>query len=379
MRLISTDDLKRICPVKWHELIPEGGISLGVADIDFEGPQGIVDHLRSNIKDSYSFYQYKRGLPDTLDDVQTYLASINVVANHDNIQITPGTMMGIYAAMKLASRQEGKVIYAGPLYEPIHRHGKDTGNEFEFVDIHPIGLDVEQLKESVDSSTKMIAINNPSNPIGYVFGAEELELIRDLALDYDFTCFSDELYLPMIFSRSGKKHIALASIEGMGERTISLFGFSKAYGLAGYRAGFLYAGELITEEIQHIVQSQMVSPSPISSLVTSWALKSASSKLWVEQFTKTMAKTTQFAAKMFLDAGFQCEIPDSCFFIYPNIGIDDVEFSERVLKNQGVQVIPGRVFGPTGANHLRINCGTSEERLADGIKRIITELKGYEK
>ncbi len=374
MDLLTAEELKLSCPVKWHSRIPTGGVSLGVADVDFAGPRGIVEYLREKLTDDFSFYQHHNGLPSTISTIVDYMNRLNIPAKENNIQITPGTMMGIYAGMKYASRRDGRIVYAGPLYEPIHRHGKDLNNEIDFVAIEMDGLNHEALISAVDENTKMIAINNPSNPNGYVYSRDDINLIRDLVVERDIVCFVDELYQPLIFDRSKNKHISPASVDGLSERTIALYGFSKAYGLAGFRSGFMYVGDMLEEELHYIIESQMVSPSPVSSLVAEWALTSEASLSWVEDFRKEMESRTRFATELFIDAGYSCQLPDACFFIYPDIEKDDIEFSESLLKNRGVQVIPGVYFGPTGKNHLRINVATSEDRLRDGIERILAEL-----
>ncbi len=377
LELLSVKELIETCPVKWHENIPPHGISLGVADVDFKGPDGIIEYIRSNIHEGHNFYQHQGGQPDTIKILQDYFKVRGIEAKSNNLQIIPGTMLGIYAAMKWASRREGKIIMLGPLYEPIHRHATDNNNIIDWVDIHPDGLDIDMLREKVTSDTKMIAINNPCNPIGYIYKREELEIIRDLAIELDLVVFSDELYEPLVFY--DKKHITTASIDGLAERTIALYGFSKAYGLAGFRSGFMYLGDKVSEEVKHIVESQLISPSPIASLVTNFALTSQTSKKWVDEFRDHCERVTKKAAQYLNDNNVECVIPNGCFFIYPNIGIDDVKFCEDLLKSEGVQIIPGSVFGPTGKNHLRINCATSEERLMSGLSKMLKELKNNQK
>ncbi|MHA2250739.1 MAG: pyridoxal phosphate-dependent aminotransferase [Candidatus Kariarchaeaceae archaeon] len=371
METLSPDQLRKVCPVKWHDEIPVNGISFGVADIDFKGPEGIVEFIRDSLAEGFSFYQDQSGLDVALQSIIGFLADRKIQATKKNIQVIPGTMLGIYTAMKYASRRSGDVVCVSPLYEPIHRHATDTGNEVDWVPIYEKGVDLDVLTEKVNKKTALIAINNPTNPIGHVFSRSDLHAIRDLAVEYDIPCFSDELYEPLVFSKS---HIPIASLDGMQDRTIALYGFSKAYGLAGYRSGFLNIGESLSEEIKKIVEAQLVSPSPIASLVCKYALEDSRAQTWVDQFRSLMAKNTKIAAQLFLENGYPCRIPDSCFFVYPNIGRDDEQFATELLKNQGVQVVPGNRFGPTGKNHIRINCATSLERLREGFNRILIEL-----
>lgn len=373
LEVLSAEELRKKCPVKWHAKVPKDGISLGVADTDFKSPEGVMEFIKSRLDESFGFYQQQSGLDGAIKAIRKFFVERGLRSEYLNIQVIPGTMLGIYAGMKYASRREGKIVMIGPLYEPIHRHGTDTGNELEWVPIEKDGVNLDILREKVNDETKMIAINNPSNPNGHVYTREELETIRDLVLKYDIVAFSDELYEPLTLNE--KQHIPLASIKGMEDRTIALYGFSKAYGLAGYRSGFMYLGDKVSEEVKHIVEAQLVSPSPLESIVAEYALSDERSIKWVKAHRDQVQENVIKASRMFRHRGFDCDVPNGCFFIYPNIGMDDVKFSEHLLEKRGIQVVPGSVFGPTGVNHLRINCSTSFDRLEQGLMIVFEELE----
>ncbi|OLS28915.1 MAG: Aspartate aminotransferase [Candidatus Heimdallarchaeota archaeon LC_2] len=373
IKLLSKNDLRKQCPLKWHENIPpETGISLGVADVDFEGPEGINEYIKSRLDDSFSFYQGQKGMDYAFNSIENYFDSKSIKVDKNNLQVIPGTMLGIYAAMKWASRREGKVICVGPIYEPIHRHATDNGNPIDWVNLENNKFDIDTLNNSVDNQTKMIAICNPTNPIGYIYSSSDLKGLRDIIIDNNLVCFSDELYEPLVFNQP---QTSVLSIEGLKERSICLYGFSKAYGLAGYRSGFIHAGDDLIEEIRGITNSILVSPSPLSSIVCDFALSNEFSKRWVGEFRELMKSNTEIASKYFREAGHDCQTPDSCFFVFPDIGVDDAVFVPKLLENKGIQVVEGSHFGPTGVNHIRVNCATSKERLIEGIDLIITELR----
>ncbi len=372
IKLLSKSDLRKQCPLKWHDKIPENGISFGVADVDFEGPQGINQYIKSKLDDSFSFYQSQIGIEYAFNAIENYFLDKSIKVVKSNLQIIPGTMLGIYAAMKWASRRDGNVLCVGPIYEPIHRHATDNGNYIEWVNIDDNKLNIDSLNNAVNKNTKMIAICNPTNPIGYTYSKSDLKGIRDIIVDNNLVCFSDELYEPLMFSKS---QTSVLSVDGLKERSICLYGFSKAYGLAGYRSGFIHAGDDLIEEIRGITNSILVSPSPLASIVCDFALSNESSKAWVAEFKELMKNNTRVASEYFTDAGFNCHTPDSCFFVFPNIGTDDTMFVPKLLENKGVQVVEGSHFGPSGSNHIRVNCATSQKRLIEGIDLILAELR----
>ncbi|MDH5401747.1 MAG: pyridoxal phosphate-dependent aminotransferase [Candidatus Heimdallarchaeota archaeon] len=371
MNVINLEELKKISPFKWHNKIPPNGISLGVADVDFQGPDGIIDYITQNLKESHCYYQNQSGMPIGIQAAKKYLIGKNIDVNDSNIQIIPGTMIGIYAAMKFISQYNGTISMIGPIYEPIHKHAAQCGNRINWIPIINGTFDEEALKLSISDNTKMISICSPTNPIGHVYNMNQLKVIRDLCVDYNLICFSDELYEPLTYNQ---ENIPIASLDGMTERVISLYGFSKAYGLAGFRSGFMFLGDIITEKIKDIINLQLVSPSPIASIVCDYALNDLRAKEWRRKFKQKMKENTSFAAQLFRKNGINCNIPDSCFFVFPNIETDDIVFSEELLLHKGVQVIPGSSFGPMGQNHLRINCATSTEILEEGLSRIIDHL-----
>jgi len=364
---MSVEELRKLCPVKWHSQIPADGISLGVADVDFKGPAGAVQYLKDHLREDFSFYQEQAGLDGAIDAAVEYLQHKSIPTSRKNIQIIEGTMMGIYVSMKWISNFPGDLLVLGPIYEPIHRHATTTGNNLHWTPITKNGLDRDHIKQIMEEhQIKMITMCNPTNPIGYVFDTDELQFIADIAEEYDCYVFADELYEPLWFDKPQK---SIASIEGMAERSILLYGFSKAYGLAGYRAGFMYIGPDI-DQVKFITSQQIVSPSPVSSLITEFALTDKRAQQWVQDFREHTRKTTRFAADKFNKLGYSCEVPQGCFFVYPDLGIDDQKFSQQLLEEEGIQVVPGSAFGPMGQRHVRINCATSIARLDEAITRI---------
>jgi aminotransferase len=284
-------------------------------------------------------------------------------------------MIGIYAVMEWASRKSGNVAIINPIYPPIHKHAKETGNKIKWINLDikdSWHLDPEKLKENINSDTKLLVLNNPNNPTGTVLNYKDIELISDLAEDFNFTCFVDELYYPLVFQNNN--HVSLASLAGLYGRTISLHGFSKTYGLAGWRSGFLFIDHPDLNEIKYIIEQLLVSPSPIASSVMEFALIKQSVKKWQIAFNKQIEDNTNLAVRLLNDSGFDCVKPEGTFFVFPNINRNDVAFRNTLLEQYGVEVVPGSEFGPAGSGYIRINCATTPERLEIGLKRIIEAL-----
>jgi aspartate aminotransferase len=377
LTIYSEELLRKFCPLKWHTQIPEKGSALGIADIDFAGPSGIADFIKKRLTDDFSFYYHRDGAPSGIDASISYLTQLGLInVNKDTIQITPGTMMGIYSVAKYMSSIPGQALVSNPIYPPSHYHTSGEGNDVVWIGIDENGrFDLNEFQETCNSNIKMLVINNPNNPTGQVYTKSELNIIADLAVDNDFVVFSDELYEPLVFNNN---FTPVASLDKLYGRTVSIYGLSKAYGLAGFRSGLLHINLDEHEKIKEIVEHLLVAPSPITSMVLEFGLTSPSSLQWKKDFREAMNETTSFASKYLSDAGISTNKPDGGFFVFPDLLLkDDKRFCQELLQNQGVEVVEGVKFGPSGIGHVRINCATSLERLQLGLDRIISYLKNY--
>lgn len=375
VKLLPEEQLRKACPLKWNDDVH--GSALGIADIDFRGPSGVVEFIAQNLSEDYGFYQQHEGLIWALQAGVNFLLERHIPASLKNIQVIPGTMLGIYAAMAWGSRQAGEIALINPLYPPILEHAEQQDESVRYINLDSDWrLDSEKVKEEVSAATAVLGLVNPNNPTGTNFHEDELKLLADLAVDYNFTIFSDELYEPLTYGR----HIPMGSFDQLEDRLITLYGFSKAYGLAGFRSGFMYINHSKADEIKLIVEKLLVAPSPVSSLVMEYALTDTHAQQWKEQFAKKMQQTTEFATKYLNDCGFPTVQPEGTFFVFPNMNVDDDKKLAYYLQdNHKVQAVPGSLFGPAGNGHLRVNCATSLERLEIGLQRIIEGTEKYNK
>ena len=375
---MNLEELRKFCPLKWNEKIPEDGVGMAIADIDFKGPKGLVSFLKEKLTDDYSSYGPFEGLDSAIETGKEFLQSRGISnINSKQIQIIPGTMMGIYAIMEWISRISGDVTIINPIYPPIHRHCLQAGNtSIRWVNLQiedKWKLNHEELKEKIDTNTKLLVFNNPNNPTGSVLEKKDLQLISDLSKDFDFPVFVDELYYPLI---NENDFLSLSSLD-MSDKCITLHGFSKTYGFAGWMSGFMHIDHPNVVDIKYIVEQLIVSPSPVTSLVMEYALTSPIVKAWQRSFQSQILENTKHAVNLFSQNDIDCIQPNGCFFVFPNIKCDDSKFKEYLLKEFGVDIVPGSEFGPAGDGFIRINCATSLEKVDKGIKRIIRAINEF--
>ncbi len=202
-------------------------------------------------------------------------------------------------------------------------------------------LDPEQLKNAFASRPKAILLNSPHNPIGKVFSHKELQLIADLCEDYNVICLTDEVYEHFVYD--DLKHISIATLGDMTERTITISGFSKVFGCTGWRVGYTVANKTISKAIQNLHGLFTVSgPHPLQIAIAEVLQELSSS--YYEELANTFAHKRDLLLETLTNAGFACIKPAGAFYIVADVkqmGFDDnFEFVKQLIKTAQIACIP---------------------------------------
>jgi aspartate/methionine/tyrosine aminotransferase len=260
---------------------------------------------------------------------------------------------------------ESQVYFAGgtPVYFPLRGE-----NNF-----HP---DLKELKNCVTSKTKAILLNSPSNPTGAAFKKEELLAIAEIAKEKDLFLISDELYEDIVYD--GKEHISIASLPGMKERTISIFGFSKSYAMTGWRLAYLAAPLNLVKEIAKLLQNTSVCANSVAQRAGLAAVQ-GSQDCVKKMFTAYNERRNVLAKGLNEIQGLSCYAPEGTFYAFVDIsktGMSSDKLAVYLLEGYGVVTVPGTAFGRQGEGYIRLSFATSLEDIKKGIRRI---KKGIEK
>ncbi|MEM9569032.1 MAG: pyridoxal phosphate-dependent aminotransferase, partial [Cyanobacteria bacterium P01_E01_bin.34] len=232
-------------------------------------------------------------------------------------------------------------------------------------------LSPDQLKAAITPKTKLLVLTSPSNPTGAVYSRDELEALADIIVANNIYVVSDEIYEKLIYD--GRQHVSIGSLSPeIFARTILSSGFAKAYAMTGWRVGYL-AGPL--ELIKAVSSIQGHSTSNVCSFAQYGALAALTSPE-SEPAVATMRKTFAERREVMYEGltaipGVTCAKPKGAFYMFPNIscaGLDSIEFSDRLLENQNVAVVPGIAFGTEG--HIRMSYATDMDTIQKGIARI---------
>jgi aminotransferase len=239
-------------------------------------------------------------------------------------------------------------------------------------------LDPAAVEAAVTPRTKVLFLGYPCNPTGAVLEPETLQALADIAVRHDLLVVSDEIYDRLVYG--DHRHVPISSLRGMRERTVLLGGFSKAYAMTGWRVGWVCAPPDLLEGIVKVHQYEIMSAPTVAQDAALVALTGA------EQDVVRMVAEYDARRKMFVAGlnriGLPTAEPKGAFYAFPSIrptGLSSEEFSERLLFEKKVAVVPGSAFGPSGEGHVRATLATSYEQLEEALERIgefVASLRG---
>ena len=229
-------------------------------------------------------------------------------------------------------------------------------------------LTKEELLNAITDKTKILVLPFPNNPTGAIMEKEDLMDIAEVVKEKDLYVLSDEIYSELTYSG---KHVSIASLPGMKERTVLINGFSKAYAMTGWRLGYAAAPEAILEQMLKIHQFAIMCAPTTSQYAAVEALRNGAPD--VKKMRDSYNQRRRFLLNEFEKIGIDCFTPYGAFYTFPSIkkfGMSSDEFAERLLKEQKVAVVPGTAFGACGEGYLRISYAYSIEDLKLALERI---------
>ncbi len=231
-------------------------------------------------------------------------------------------------------------------------------------------LEMNALEREITRKTKMIWICNPSNPTGHVFSKRDLEILADVAERHDLIVFVDEIYEKIVYN--GAKHISLASLPRMENRTITVNGFSKAYAMTGWRIGYMAAEKELSTTLRTMHYYATLCPNIISQKAALAAL--AGPQNCVDEMIAEYNRRRLLVAKQLSKLeSVTYPIPEGAFYVFPNLAkLDksDETLALDLLTKAKVVTVPGSGFGKAGEGHIRISYSSDYEQVEEGMKRI---------
>lgn len=386
MRNFLSDKVINIKPSgirKFFDIVSEmkDAISLGVGEPDFDTPWHIRDEGIYAFERGKTFYTSNAGLKDLRTEISNYINRTQGVKYDPNgeIIVTVGGSEAIDIGLRAIINANDEVIIPQPSYvsyepcailadaKPVIINLK-AENEFR--------LTPEELLGAITDKTKVLILPYPNNPTGAIMEKEDLEKIAKIILEKDLLVMSDEIYSALTYK---DKHISIASIDGMKERTILINGFSKAYAMTGWRLGYACGPKDIIKQMTKIHQFAIMCAPTTSQYAAIEALRHGDED--VENMRRAYNQRRRYLMHEFKEMGLECFEPFGAFYVFPCIkefGMTSEEFATRFLKEEKVAVVPGTAFGDCGEGYLRISYAYSIDNLKIAIERLkhfITKLR----
>lgn len=386
MRNFLSDKVINIKPSgirKFFDIVSEmkDAISLGVGEPDFDTPWHIRDEGIYAFERGKTFYTSNAGLKDLRTEISNYINRTQGVKYDPNgeIIVTVGGSEAIDIGLRAIINANDEVIIPQPSYvsyepcailadaKPVIINLK-AENEFR--------LTPEELLGAITDKTKVLILPYPNNPTGAIMEKDDLEKIANIIIEKDILVMSDEIYSALTYK---DKHISIASIDGMKERTILINGFSKAYAMTGWRLGYACGPKDIIKQMTKIHQFAIMCAPTTSQYAAIEALRHGDED--VENMRRSYNQRRRYLMHEFKEMGLECFEPFGAFYVFPCIkefGMTSEEFATRFLKEEKVAVVPGTAFGDCGEGYLRISYAYSIDNLKIAIERLkhfITKLR----
>ena len=357
-------------------------ISLGVGEPDFDTPWHIRDEGIYALEKGRTFYTSNAGLRDLRQEISAYIQRTQGIHyNPDNeILVTVGGSEAIDIGSRAVINAGDEVIIPQPSYVSYEPCAVLAGAKPVIIDLkaeNEFRLQPQELLNAITEKTKVLILPYPNNPTGAIMEREDLEKIAKIAIDKDILVMSDEIYSALTYK---DKHISIASIEGMKERTILINGFSKAYAMTGWRLGYSCAPKDITAQMTKIHQFAIMCAPTTSQYAAVSALKNGDAD--VEEMRKSYNQRRRFLMNAFNKMGLECFEPYGAFYVFPCIkefNMTSEEFATKLLMEEKVAVVPGTAFGACGEGYLRISYAYSLENLKEAVGRIENFIKKLRK
>ena len=358
-------------------------ISLGVGEPDFKTPWAIRDAGIRSLERGHTRYTANAGLKELRVEISRYLQRrMNLEYDpQDQLLVTVGGSEAIDLCIRALVQPGDEVIIPEPCfvcYEPITTL---TGGVPVHLATRPedgFRLTAESLKQAITPKTKLLILPFPNNPTGAVMRRQDLEEIAQVLRGTDVMVLSDEIYSELTYGT--ERHISIATLPGMYERTVVVNGFSKAYAMTGWRLGYAAGPAPVIRIMTKIHQSCIMSAPTTSQYAAIVAMRECDDQ--IEIMRREYDHRRKLLVNSFNEMGMSCFEPQGAFYVFPSIqcsGLSSQEFCQRLLQEKKVAIVPGDAFGACGEGHARVSYAYSVDHLTEALRRIrafLAELKG---
>lgn len=353
----------------------KGAISLGVGEPDFETPWFVREAAILTLERGKTSYSANAGMLELRKEISKYLKE-KYDLTYDaqkQIVVTVGASEGIDIALRTIIETGDEVLVVEPSfvsYKPCVIMAGGTPVAIPTKEENEFRLTPEELRSCITDRTKALLLPYPNNPTGGIMEKKNLEAIRQIIIDHNLLVISDEIYSELTY---GEKHVSIASLPGMAERTIVLNGFSKAFAMTGWRLGYAAGPEEIIKQMNKVHQYIIMCAPTTSQYGGIEAMKNEQRDEEIDMMREAYNERRLVMVDGFRKMGLDCFEPKGAFYVFPSIkktGLTSEEFCTALLQDQKVAVVPGNAFGDSGEGFIRCSYAYSVESIQMALERI---------
>ena len=361
---------------KFFDIVSEmkDAISLGVGEPDFETPWHICEEGIYSLERGHTHYTSNSGLSELKKEVCLFLKR-HYGLDYDfkkECFITVGGSEAIDLALRVMMCPKEEVIIPQPSYVSYEPCTILTGAKPVIINLkaeNEFKLTAEELREAITEKTKCLVLPFPNNPTGSTMTKAELEEIAKVCIEKDIFVISDEIYSELTYG--AESHCSIASLPGMGERTVVINGFSKSHAMTGWRLGYACGPALIIEQMLKVHQFAIMCAPTTSQYAAVEAMRNGDKD--VERMRDAYDQRRRFLIKELNDMGLETFEAKGAFYVFPcikSLKMTSDECATRLLYEEKVAVVPGTAFGDCGEGFLRISYAYSIENIKIALERI---------
>lgn len=351
----------------------EDVISLGVGEPDFDTPWRVREEAIYSLEKGKTFYTSNAGLVELREAVCKYYHrrfDLDYAFMEESL-ITVGGSEGLDLALRALVNPGDEVLIAEPCfvsYQPCASLAGGIPVAIPLKAENDFRITPEEIEAKITPKSKVLMISFPTNPTGAVMRKEHLEAIAEVIIKHDLIVISDEIYAELTY---GDKHISIASLPGMRERTVIINGFSKAYAMTGWRMGYVLGPVEVIALMTKIHQFAIMCAPTVSQYAALEAANNCDAD--VDMMVRAYNQRRRLVVDGFRKMGLDCFEPEGAFYVFPSIektGLSSNEFATELLLDQRVAVVPGNAFGECGEGFIRCCYAYSVEELKEALSRI---------
>ncbi|MFH5185108.1 aminotransferase class I/II-fold pyridoxal phosphate-dependent enzyme [Paenibacillus sp. TAB 01] len=348
-------------------------ISLGVGEPDFVTPKAVRDACIRSLEQGRTTYTHNAGLPELREAIAEYLSS-GFEVNYDpadEIMVTVGSSEAIDLALRAVITPGDEVLVPVPCYisyAPITALSGGMVVEIETRAEDQFKLTAEALQSKITPRSKVLILCYPNNPTGAVMTYEDWLPIAKLAVEHNLLVISDEIYAELTYEG---KHVSLAGLPGMKERTVLVSGFSKGFAMTGWRVGYACGHPEVIAAMLKIHQYTLMCAPIMGQIAAIESLKNGLEEK--DHMIDSYNQRRRMIVQGLRQIGLPCHEPLGAFYVFPSIahtGLTSDQFAQRLLQESKVVTVPGDAFGPGGEGFIRCSYATSLPKLQEALERM---------